>query len=126
MDDLHRPRDPQKVIQFLTDIQNSVLVNYTLGVQATSSTHIYAKLVRKYQFIHVLYNRADDQAVVFDKTTEGLALHPYLMTDTYIIGTYAADHLSEVLNADVLSPEEQKKLNALTSDDNTALIKYYF
>ena len=126
LEDLHRPQDPQQVIQFLTDIKNSVLVNYTLGVQAFGPTHIYAKLVRKMQFVHVLYNRTNGKALVFDKTAEGLAIHPFFMTGTYILGTHAAGCIEEVLNPDVLDAEEQTKLKALATDDNSVLIKYYF
>ena len=64
-----------------------------------------------------------NKSLLFPQFTEGVAIHPVIMTDNYVIGLTGED-VSEVLQASILSDAEKEKLKQHKVDDNPILIKY--
>ena len=62
---------------------------------------------------------------VFDGTESGYWMkNPRIMTDDYLICVLFNEDLDKY--KEVLPDREQKKLDALTEDDNPCLLKLYF
>ena len=73
----------------------------------------------------VFYNKSKNVSFVFDGTESGYWMkNPRIMTDDYLICVLFNEDLDKY--KEVLPDREQKKLDALTEDDNPCLLKLYF
>lgn len=115
--------DPKKNIERNLKIIRSEIANYVLAVQLSNSQYYYAKIIREEKFIHLFYDKELNKSLLFPQFTEGVAIHPVIMTDNYVIGLTGED-VSEVLQASILSDAEKEKLKQHKVDDNPILIKY--
>ena len=115
--------DPKKNFERNLKIIRSEIANYVLAVQLSNSQYYYAKIIREGKFIHLFYDKELHKSLLFPQFTEGVAIHPVIMTDNYVIGLTGED-VSEVLQASILSDTEKEKLKQHKVDDNPILIKY--
>ena len=80
-------------------------------------------LGNKRKYINVFYRKADGKSFVFEKTSEGMSLHPLTFTEDYIISAINVNECDSFKN--YLSTEDYSILKSYTSEDNIVLAKFY-
>ena len=81
-------------------------------------------LGNKRKYINVFYRKADGKSFVFEKTSEGLSLHPLTFTEDYIISAINVNECDSFKN--YLSTEDYSILKSYTSEDNIILVRFDF
>lgn len=81
-------------------------------------------LGNKRKYINVFYRKADGKSFVFEKTSEGMSLHPLTFTEDYIISAINVNECDSFKN--YLSTEDYSILKSYTSEDNIILVRFDF
>lgn len=81
-------------------------------------------LGNKRKYINVFYRKADGKSFVFEKTSEGMSLHPLTFTEDYIISAINVNECDSFKN--YLSTEDYSILKYYTSEDNIILVRFDF
>lgn len=81
-------------------------------------------LGNKRKYINVFYRKADGKSFVFEKTSEGMSLHPLTFTEDYIISAINVNECDSFKK--YLSTEDYSILKSYTSEDNIFLVRFDF
>lgn len=117
----------QKQIQFIEDAYSSESLNYVIDFQGQNSRYRYAMIVRKNKYIHLFYNRKEQDLLQFELTQEGLQLYPIYFGEDFMICTSEGGlPLEKIFPEQLRSEEQQRIIQSHSEDDNPILVKYVF
>lgn len=74
--------------------------------------------------INLFYRKDDGKSFFFEKTAEGVLLHPLAFNEDFLTCIVFNEDFPNYEK--VLPPEEYQKLEERLEDDNPCLIKFYF
>ena len=109
------------MLQYLRDST----VPYLLRHQFQNKKYYYTMLTFGLRHrINLFYRKDDGKSFFFEKTAEGVLLHPLALNEDCLTCIVFNEDFPNYEK--VLPPEEYKKLEERLEDDNPCLIKFYF
>jgi len=103
--------------------------NYYYTCIASSDTFFVSQDKVKTTYVHVLYDKRDNDAYVFNKFKEYLYFNPLYWCNEYVLSysfLFYYKDIPKFIDSPVFDEENRNKLRAMKEDDNPFIIKYYF
>ncbi len=120
-------RNQQEKIQYAKDVYSSKSVNYVIESHGQNSKYRYAMVVRKNKYIQLFYDRKKQDLLQFERTQEGLQLHPAYFGEDFILCTPEGGLPLDDIFPEKLRNEGQRRIiHSHSEEENPVLIKYVF